>query len=429
MAKGETYDNGLPELNQFLSKTLGRLALQEDIMKFLTLFCGYSDAESDNVRRAIAKKKGTATLLPEIEERFIDYASEHYSVSKEKCAEVIKPFLQVILDASEYGFSWNHSDAYAATGYAAGYMRYYYPLEFLTAALDTFADDKEKTANIIAYANRRGIKIEPIKFRFSQATHSFDKEKNVIYKGIGAIKYLNSMVADELYKMRDINTKHFADILKRIGESPIDTRQTEILIRLGFFSEFGTVGKLLRVNDCFDLLWSKAGKKFKKLLSLDYREKLGVDIAKFATKQTEKSYTGVDTIGLLYYIEDKSKNIKDDIRQMVVDEYEYLGYAYSYNKIYSGTYYVVECEKKWGNTYITRYSLETGVEDQARTKVKGLEPGQKCFIVVTDEEIKPRNKKLLDEDGNPVLDEKGRQRWVPVPGTRVNWIKKYKVVA
>lgn len=429
VAKGETYDNGLPELNQFLSKTLGRLALQEDIMKFLTLFCGYSDAESDNVRRAIAKKKGTATLLPEIEERFINYASEHYNVSKEKCTEVIKPFLQVILDASEYGFSWNHSDAYAATGYAAGYMRYYYPLEFLTAALDTFADDKDKTANIIAYANRRGIKIEPIKFRFSQATHSFDKEKNVIYKGIGAIKYLNSMVADELYKLKDIDTKYFTDVLMKIGESPIDTRQTEILIRLDFFSEFGSVGKLLHLNQCFNLLWSKTGKKLKKLLSLDYSEKLGVDVATFANKQTEKSYSGVDAIGLLYYIENTFNNVKNDIRQMVIDEYEYLGYAYSCDPIYSGIYYITECEKRWGNIYVTRYSLATGVEDQARTKVSGLKVGEKCFIIVTDEEIKPRNKKLLDEDGNPILDEKGRQRWIPIPGTKVNWIKKYKIVA
>lgn len=428
VAKGESYDNGLPELNRFLSKTLGRLALQEDIMKFLTLFCGYSDAESDNVRRAIAKKKGTATLLPEIEERFINYASEHYNVSKEKCAEVIKPFLKVILDASEYGFSWNHSDAYAATGYAAGYLRYYYTLEFLTAALDVFADDKAKTSNIIAYANRHGIKIEPIKFRFSRATHAFDKDKNTIYKGIGAIKYLNAMVADELYKLKDIETKYFTDILVKIGESPIDTRQTEILIRLGFFSEFGSVGKLLRVNECFNQLWSKTGKKMKKLLSLDYKDKLGVDISKFATKQTEKSYSGVDALGLMYHIEDTTPAIKDDIKQMVADEYEYLGYAYSYDPIYSGVYYVVECENRWNNTYITRYNLATGVEDEARTKMRGLNPGDQCFIVVTDEETKPRNKKLIGEDGNPVLDDKGRQKWVPIPGTKVNWIKKFSKV-
>jgi DNA polymerase-3 subunit alpha len=41
--------------------------MQEPIMQFLVKFCGYSSAESDNVRRGIAKKKGTEQLLPEIE--------------------------------------------------------------------------------------------------------------------------------------------------------------------------------------------------------------------------------------------------------------------------------------------------------------------------------------------------------------------------
>ena len=83
-AAGEAYDNGLPELNEFLSKTLGYLSLQEDIMMFLQKFCGYSGAESDNVRRAIAKKKGTEDLLPEIEQRFIDFTSTHYDATREQ---------------------------------------------------------------------------------------------------------------------------------------------------------------------------------------------------------------------------------------------------------------------------------------------------------------------------------------------------------
>ena len=76
VAKGEFYDNGFDALNEFLSPEAGRIAMQETIMQFLVKFCGYSAAESDNVRRAIAKKKGTETLLPEIEERFVAYISQ-----------------------------------------------------------------------------------------------------------------------------------------------------------------------------------------------------------------------------------------------------------------------------------------------------------------------------------------------------------------
>ena len=62
-------------------------------------------AENLIVHNCIAKKKGTETLLPEIEQRFIEYSSTHYDITKEKCQEVIKPFLQIILDASDYGLT------------------------------------------------------------------------------------------------------------------------------------------------------------------------------------------------------------------------------------------------------------------------------------------------------------------------------------
>ena len=120
----------------------------------------------------IAKKKGTAQLLPEIEKRFIEYTAENYNVSKEKCQEIIKPFLQSILDASSYGFSWNHSDAYSCIGYICGYLRYYYPLEFLTVAFNIFSDNKEKSASILEYAKKKGILL----FIYTNKPHDIAKE-------------------------------------------------------------------------------------------------------------------------------------------------------------------------------------------------------------------------------------------------------------
>ena len=62
--------------------------------------------------------------------------------------ELIVNFLQVIKDASEYLFSENHAKPYSWIGYICGYLRHYYPLEFLTAELNAFDDDIEKTISI-----------------------------------------------------------------------------------------------------------------------------------------------------------------------------------------------------------------------------------------------------------------------------------------
>ena len=187
VAKGEFYDNGFDALNEFLAPEAGRIAMQETVMQFLVKFCGYSAAESDNVRRAIAKKKGTETLLPEIEKRFIKYSSANYDITEERCAEVIKPFLQIILDASAYGFSWNHSDAYSSIGYICGYLRHYHPLEFLTAALNIFGDNMDKTADITRYATRVGIKVTLPKWGLSKGEYFFDRNKKIIAKGLTSI--------------------------------------------------------------------------------------------------------------------------------------------------------------------------------------------------------------------------------------------------
>jgi DNA polymerase-3 subunit alpha len=93
--KGIFKDNGLPELNDFLKDTMGYCAYQEQIMRFLNLFCGYSDAESDTVRRGIAKKEGTEKLLPEIRSRFIEYSTTHFGIDREKAEQVIEPFIQI----------------------------------------------------------------------------------------------------------------------------------------------------------------------------------------------------------------------------------------------------------------------------------------------------------------------------------------------
>ena len=256
MANGEFYDNGFDELNDFLAMEAGRIAMQETIMQFLVKFCGYTPAESDNVRRAIAKKKGTEKLLPEIEQRFIEYSSNHYDISVEECAKVIKPFIQVILDASAYAFSWNHSDSYSLIGYICGYLRYYHPLEFLTASLNVFGDNTEKTSAIIKYANKVGVRITPPRFGLSKSDYFFTKDKNIIAKGLSSVKYMSKAIANELYELSKNNTySTFTDLLADIyGKTSVNSRQLDILIKIDFFSDFGNQRELMKICDIFEML-------------------------------------------------------------------------------------------------------------------------------------------------------------------------------
>jgi DNA polymerase-3 subunit alpha len=303
VAKGEFYDNGFDALNDFLAPEAGRIAMQETIMRFLVAFCGYSQAESDTVRRAIAKKKGTETLLPEIEQRFIAYSSQKYGMTTQRCEEVIKPFLQIILDASDYGFSWNHSDAYSAIGYICGYLRYYHPLEFLTAALNIFEDNAEKTAAITQYAKKVGIAVTLPKWGISRATYSCDAASHTIAKGLSSVKYMSADVASELASLYPLHYASFMDLLRDLREkTSIDTRQLDILIKLDFFSMFGNQRELFAMVDLFEKFKEGNAKQVKKI-EIDGTQ-LEPIVQRHAVGTTKsggvaKSYTLLDVMAIL----------------------------------------------------------------------------------------------------------------------------------
>lgn len=324
VANGENRVTGFKELDDFLSVTMGRICMQEDIMQFLVRFCGYSDAESDTVRRGIAKKYGTEKFIDEIHDRFIEYSSDMYGASKEMLEKIFPPIKQGILDATNYAFSWNHSDAYSCIGYICGYLRYYHPLEFITAALNIFSDKEEKTLSIIKYAQKMKINILPIKFRHSRAEYSFDKSENSIYKGMESVKFLNREISEELYALRDNTYGSFVDLLLDIRNTSINSRQLDILIRLNFFSEFGNINYLLKIVEIFNSIYGK--KQFKK----DTLDKIGITkelMREYAAKETSKQFLDVNTYKLLLDITVPLKNeITTSVNDIVKYQAEYLGY-------------------------------------------------------------------------------------------------------
>lgn len=301
---GNTYDLEVETAHNYIVNgvVVHNCSMQEDIMRFLVRFCGYSDGESDNVRRAIAKGKGTQQLLPEIKQRFIEYSSQAYGITKEKCAEVIKPFLQVIQDASNYGFSWNHSDAYSCIGYICGYLRYYYPYEFIATALNVFQDKPEIFSTFVDYANRHGMKIASPRFRKSQYTYIYNREDQTIEKGLGSIKYINKDCADSLYAIRHMQFNSFTDLLYYVTENTsIDKRQLETLIKCNYFDEFGKNGKLIELLERFKEKYKKTHTDKTKMKRLEELREFERYIDDYRLPFCEQIETELDVLGYIAF--------------------------------------------------------------------------------------------------------------------------------
>ena len=408
---GDFYDNGFKELNEFLAPEAGRVCMQETIMMFLVKFCGYSQAESDSVRRAIAKKKGTETLLPEIEQRFIEYSSTHYDITKEKCQEVIKPFLQIILDASDYGFSWNHSDAYSSIGYISGYLRYYYPLEFLTASLNIFSDKEEKTTAITNYARKVGITIKDIKFGHSKADYSMEKETNSIYKGIASIKYMSADVANKLYDLA--HTQKFDSFIDLLRIFPGDSRQLEILIKLNYFSQFATIGKLLNIVELYNKFGTRKTLKESDVLTLP------VPVQEVVSKYTVKpktQYKITDNDGMLRELAELVGERPITMMMRLSWEKELLGYCASTDQSQQGSWLVLDIDTKY-SPKLTVYAIWNGEQRVVKVSKRDfqLNPLTKGDTIRLTIEQRPKAKLV---DG----------QWIKDESVKEDWLKYYSVV-
>ena len=373
--------------------------------------------EADIVRRGFAKKTGTEKFIPKIKAGFTQTMMDKYNVSSEESDTLIVNFIKVIEDASSYLFSKNHADPYSWIGYICGYLRYYYPFEFITTALNIFEGKEEKSLAIIDYAKKQGITISPIKFRHSIAKYSFDKETNQIFKGISSIKYMNTNFADEMYAIRNNKYNTFIDLLYDLKDkTSINSRQLKILVELDFFEEFGDTNYLLRLINLYDEFGGKVQIKKDKLDNF----KISYDLVRpFAEKETEKMFTKIYSKGLLSTLAKQQGNIKRrTLKEKVAAQIEHLGYLDIADARYSRMLAIISIDTKY-SPRLKVYSLKNGTMldckiDKRTYSKKKLEKGD--IIKVTGQNKKPKTRRT--EAGT----------YEPIPGTSEIWLTGYEKV-
>ena len=429
LARGEYKDNGNEELNKFLKPTLGFIVYQESIIEFLYRFCGFTMGEADVVRRHFAKKTGTENDIPIIKnggkltensthyiKGFIQTMKDDYGVENEEAEKIIVDFLQVIQDASSYLFSKNHSDPYSWIGYICGYLRYHYPLEFVTTALNVFADKMDKTLEIVNYAKSHGIAILPIKFRHSVAQYNCDKDVGKIFKGIASIKYMNARVADEMYALRNNRYDSFIDLLYDLDEkTSLDSRQLGILIDLDFFDEFGDANYLTMCADVFDIYHDKSQIKKQTLADNDIPEDM---VRQFAGKETEKMFSDMNMHDFMIKLADTTKYKHRTLGDKIHAQLSHLGYIDIANKNFKSLAVVLEIDTKF-SPRVKLHSLKNGTTVECKISKRAYNSNK---IVAGDiikiEKSQLRSKMRRTEDG----------KFEPVPDQYERWIEDYKKV-
>ena len=339
----EEYSTGSKDLDNVLSSTNAYILFQENLMQYFD-WLGVTPSESIGLIKKISKKKIHQEDFDNLESRLrkqwvINTGSE----------DMFNETWTMIQSCISYGFAAPHALAVAIDSLYGAYLKANYPLEYYTVCLNNYADDENKTKKLTEELSTFGIKILPIKFRHSKDTYSPDKENNAIYKGIASVKFLNSEVSQQMYEMREQEFPTFIDFLK---VNPCNSRQTEILITLDFFSEFGKSQKLLEEYKIFNTYY---GKKQLKKDKIDLDESL---VMKYATA-TEKMYKITDNEGFVQELCNKVEDKSIPIKERLSAEAEYLGYIDYINPKATNYGFVLDVDTKY-SPRIKMYKLDTG---------------------------------------------------------------------
>jgi len=143
------------ELKDVLSKTMGVPLFQEQAMKIAIVAAGFTPAEADKLRRAMATFKRTGTIGT-FQRKMIDgmLAKGYPREFAERCFGQIEGF-------GEYGFPESHAASFALLVYASAWLKCRYPDAFAAALLNAQPMGFYAPSQIVRDAREHGVEVRP----------------------------------------------------------------------------------------------------------------------------------------------------------------------------------------------------------------------------------------------------------------------------
>ena len=227
-----SYDT--PQLISILEPTYGCIVYQEQVMQIVRDLAGYTMGGSDEVRRAMSKKKAH---IMEMERKNFVYGNEEKDIKG--CInngigeDVANKIFDEMIDFASYAFNKSHAACYAVVSYQTAYLKYYYPKEFMAASLTSVSDNPTKLIEYMGSLSDMGIKILPPDVNLGEGAFSVDEDG--IRFGLSTIKGVGKAVSDAIVRERTLNGKFLSleNFINRLPQKDLNKRSIEGFIKSG----------------------------------------------------------------------------------------------------------------------------------------------------------------------------------------------------
>ena len=205
----------LPELEPVLGKTLGVPIFQEQAMRIAIIGAGFTPAEADGLRRAMATFRRVGTL-PRFRRRFLERLVARGCTPEfaEQCWNQIEGF-------GEYGFPESHAASFAILVYASAWLKCHYPDVFACALLNSQPMGFYAPAQIVRDAREHGVEVRPVDVNASEWDSTLEPAAGgggyALRLGFRLVKGLGEEAARRLAAARGNGYREAADVPGRTG--------------------------------------------------------------------------------------------------------------------------------------------------------------------------------------------------------------------
>ncbi len=226
-----------PMLERILDVTYGCIVYQEQVMQIVRELAGYSFARSDLVRRAMSKKE--MDVMEQERKNFIFGITEGDEILVEGALrrgideDTAKEIFDDMIDFAKYAFNKSHAAAYAALAYQTGWLKCYYPVEFMAALLTSIIGNSKKVSQYIECCKGMGIEVLPPDINESEA--AFTVIDGSIRCGLVAVKNIGINAVKSIVSARKGAGRFssLSDFCNRVDLSHVNKRALESLIKAG----------------------------------------------------------------------------------------------------------------------------------------------------------------------------------------------------
>jgi len=206
----------------------------------------------------------------------------------------------------------SHSSAYGIISYMTAKQKAYYPAEFYAGLCNSFLGKSdfvaEHAAEILGDADNHNIPIKA--FDYKQDHRKCTVDNGAILYGIPLIKDCNRQMGDVLYNIRNRHFDNFYKLVTSLLDQGVSKKQTEILTKFDFFSDFGNSNELIHMLNAYEIVKFGKAKQIKK----DKAQKLKIEpiLKLYATDKNKDGSEGTnykiaDMDGLIKALESNVK--------------------------------------------------------------------------------------------------------------------------